>query len=129
MAHSDQTTTQEAKGGTLAGLIRLARPKDWVKNVFVLIPVPFALADKMQEDVAVDPATILLGLWGFCLVNSAIYTLNDLFDADVDARERPGRPPPAVDQARRSGAGGGGQHPPLAAASRPAQRLQLRRGR
>ena len=24
--------------------LRLARPKDWVKNAFVLMPIPFALA-------------------------------------------------------------------------------------
>ena len=27
----------------IAGLIRLARPRDWIKNVFVLLPVPFAM--------------------------------------------------------------------------------------
>ena len=31
-------------------LIRLARPKDWIKNVFVLLPVPFAL--KAMEPAA-----------------------------------------------------------------------------
>ena len=64
----------------LTNLIRLARPQDWIKNVFVLLPVPFALAAGSRF----VPAAFLLGLAGFCLVNSAVYTLNDLFDAEAD---------------------------------------------
>ncbi len=63
-----------------AGLFRLARPSDWVKNVFVLIPVPFALADQGHFELV----PFVLGLFGFCLINSAVYTLNDLFDAEAD---------------------------------------------
>jgi 4-hydroxybenzoate polyprenyltransferase len=70
----------------LTGLVRLARPTDWIKNVFVLIPVPFAwvAAGDGEMAAAFQPAAFLLGLFGFCLVNSAVYTLNDLFDAEAD---------------------------------------------
>lgn len=61
-------------------LIQLARPRDWIKNVFVLAPLPFALKTGSQFDWI----PFLLGLFGFCLVNSAIYTLNDLCDAETD---------------------------------------------
>ncbi len=64
-----------------AGLFRLARPADWVKNVFVMIPVPFALA---AGQGTFRPIPFALGLLGFCLINSAIYTLNDLCDAEAD---------------------------------------------
>jgi len=64
----------------LIGLVKLARPKDWVKNVFVLLPLPFAM--KAGVSFAVTP--FLIGLAGFCLVNSAVYTLNDLADAAAD---------------------------------------------
>lgn len=64
----------------LGGMLRLARPKDWVKNVFVLLPVPFAL----KAGAHLDWTGFTLGLFGFCLLNSAIYTLNDLYDAKAD---------------------------------------------
>jgi decaprenyl-phosphate phosphoribosyltransferase len=64
----------------LGSLVRLARPGDWIKNVFMLLPVPFALAD----GATLDPAAFLLGLLGFCLINSAVYTFNDLCDAAAD---------------------------------------------
>jgi 4-hydroxybenzoate polyprenyltransferase len=64
-------------------LVRLARPRDWVKNVFVLLPVPFAVAAGTKFGKS-DWTPFALGLLGFCLVNSAIYTLNDLFDAAAD---------------------------------------------
>ena len=64
----------------LTGLVRLARPQDWIKNVFVALPAPFALAAKADFDTIV----FLLGLSGFCLINSAVYTLNDLCDAKAD---------------------------------------------
>jgi 4-hydroxybenzoate polyprenyltransferase len=77
-------------------LIRLARPKHWVKNVFVLLPVPFAVAAKIASPVPNAAAfytgaflqetwlSFLCGFFGFCLLNSSIYTLNDLFDARAD---------------------------------------------
>ena len=65
---------------SLSQLIRLARPRDWAKNAFVLMPVPFALA----AGATVDAAVFLAGLVGFCLINSAVYVFNDLRDADHD---------------------------------------------
>jgi 4-hydroxybenzoate polyprenyltransferase len=75
----------------LIGLVRLARPKHWIKNVFVLLPVPFAIAaglrlkDATHVGIHFDVASFLFGLAGFCLINSTIYVLNDLFDAKADA--------------------------------------------
>jgi 4-hydroxybenzoate polyprenyltransferase len=66
----------------LTPYIRLARPRDWIKNVFVLLPVPFALT--VPNHKPFDLVAFVLGLFGFCLVNSAIYTLNDLMDAKGD---------------------------------------------
>ena len=64
----------------LSALLELARPKHWVKNVFVLMPVPFALAD----GATLDPRSFFLGIAGFCLGNSAVYAFNDAFDAERD---------------------------------------------
>ncbi len=64
----------------LADLIELSRPKHWVKNVFVFLPVPFALASGAR----LDPLTFSLGLLGFCLGSSAVYAFNDAQDAERD---------------------------------------------
>jgi 4-hydroxybenzoate polyprenyltransferase len=64
-----------------ADLLRLARPQHWIKNVFVLLPAPFAIA---SHHFTLDVKALCLGLLGFCLVNSAIYTFNDLCDAAAD---------------------------------------------
>jgi len=77
------TDVRHATGSPAAlakGMIRLARPKDWVKNVFMVAPVPFALVTGAHFELV----PFLLGLLGFSLVNSAIYTLNDLVDAEAD---------------------------------------------
>lgn len=64
----------------LADLVVLARPKHWVKNVFVLMPAPFAVADGARP----DSWMFLAGLGSFCLANSAVYALNDAMDAERD---------------------------------------------
>ena len=64
----------------LANLVRLARPAHWIKNVFVLIPVPFRRGGRFQ----LERLPFLCGLLGFCLINSAAYTLNDVCDAAGD---------------------------------------------
>jgi 4-hydroxybenzoate polyprenyltransferase len=72
----------------LTDLVRLARPEHWIKNVFVLLPVPFALKAIGWSTFAPhwqhETVSFLLGLVGFCLVNSAVYALNDLCDAEAD---------------------------------------------
>ena len=81
-------------------LVRLARPKHWVKNGFVLAPLLFARPDPF--DVAVFRAAMAVA--AFCLLASAIYCINDVFDAAADRehptkRERPvaaGRISPAL---------------------------------
>jgi len=67
-------------GPLLIQLVKLARPWHWIKNGFVLAPVPFALA----VGATLDPSVFILGLLGFCLVNSAAYAFNDVRDAEAD---------------------------------------------
>jgi 4-hydroxybenzoate polyprenyltransferase len=62
------------------GLIRLMRPKQWVKNAFVLAPLIFARA--FNDPGAV--ATALLAVLLFCAASSASYIVNDLHDREAD---------------------------------------------
>jgi 4-hydroxybenzoate polyprenyltransferase len=64
----------------LRDYIELSRPKDWIKNVFVFMPVPFALA----SGAALKPSVFGLGLLAFCLGSSAVYAFNDALDAERD---------------------------------------------
>jgi decaprenyl-phosphate phosphoribosyltransferase len=64
----------------LRALVRLARPRDWAKAVFVLLPLPFAA----RAGSSIDLASVGLGVVGFCLTSSAMYAFNDVRDAEVD---------------------------------------------
>jgi 4-hydroxybenzoate polyprenyltransferase len=76
----------------IGSLIALSRPRHWVKNAFVLMPVPFAV--QSGAGAQLDPRVFGLGLAGFCLVNSAVYALNDSLDAEADRShpDKRGRP-------------------------------------
>ncbi|MDI3512762.1 MAG: hypothetical protein PWQ61_3529 [Betaproteobacteria bacterium] len=66
----------------MAGLIRLMRPRQWIKNAFVLAPLLFSGA-------FADPASVgqaLLAMLLFCVASSATYTVNDLKDIERDRR-------------------------------------------
>jgi 4-hydroxybenzoate polyprenyltransferase len=68
----------------VGGLVRMVRPHQWVKNVFVLAPVFFA-KDIFQPQLAIRA----VGAFGvFCVLAGAVYTINDLVDADAD-RQHP----------------------------------------
>ncbi len=83
----DSSVAATAAQGHLSGslslavnLVRLARPKDWIKNVFILMPLPFALAAGGRFHLV----PFLCALTGFALMASAVYTMNDLWDAAAD---------------------------------------------
>lgn len=66
----------------MRGMLRLMRPKQWVKNTFVLAPLVFVRA--YLEADAVGNALIAFVL--FCLASSACYIVNDLRDIERDRR-------------------------------------------
>jgi 4-hydroxybenzoate polyprenyltransferase len=69
-------------GSTVGGLIRLARPRQWVKNGFVLAPLMFTA--KFSDTDALQQSGIALVL--FCIASSAAYIVNDLHDREHDRR-------------------------------------------
>ncbi len=62
--------------------IKLIRPKDWAKNVFLFVPLFFAelIFDKVKM------LQVLGGFVCFCLVASSIYIINDYRDREDDKK-------------------------------------------
>ena len=78
----DDNASQSTTLSPISGLIKLLRPKQWVKNGFVLAPLIFtgAFADRSAVYLAFI-ATLL-----FCIASSATYIVNDLRDVERDRR-------------------------------------------
>ena len=68
--------------GMAGSLLRLARPKQWTKNGFVLAGVLFA--EKAFSASHVLDA--LLTFLAFCLLSGAVYAFNDVLDVDEDRK-------------------------------------------
>ncbi|MBE0620692.1 MAG: decaprenyl-phosphate phosphoribosyltransferase [Burkholderiales bacterium] len=61
-------------------LLRLLRPRQWIKNGFVFIGLLFG--DVSHK--AGLTGDVLLAAAGFCLLSSCVYVLNDMFDRKAD---------------------------------------------
>ncbi|RME19328.1 MAG: decaprenyl-phosphate phosphoribosyltransferase [Deltaproteobacteria bacterium] len=66
----------------LGDWIKLLRPRQWTKNLFVLAPLVFAR--KMFEPRLL--ALSLLAFVLFCVLSSAVYIINDAIDIEEDRR-------------------------------------------
>ena len=66
----------------LKGLFQLMRPRQWVKNGFVLAPLLFTGSFLQPESIA----QALLAMAFFCVASSATYIVNDLKDIERDRR-------------------------------------------
>lgn len=66
----------------VCGLFRLMRPKQWIKNAFVLAPLMFAA--RFFDPLALLQALCALLL--FCVASSAAYIVNDMWDIESDRR-------------------------------------------
>lgn len=64
----------------LPPFIRLIRPWDWAKNLFLFIPLFFS-GSLFQTEIY---APLLMGVACFCLVASSLYILNDYRDREGD---------------------------------------------
>ncbi len=66
----------------LYSILRLLRPRQWVKNFAVFAAIIFA--GQLFNPVALIP--VIVGFIVFCAVSSATYIINDLFDIENDRR-------------------------------------------
>jgi decaprenyl-phosphate phosphoribosyltransferase len=66
------------------GLIKLMRPKQWIKNGFVFAPLLFA-GELLNANAVAQ--TVIAALF-FCIASSATYIVNDLHDIELD-RQHP----------------------------------------
>ena len=72
----------QARASLVRGLVRQARPKQWVKNVLVLAaPAAAGVLDSASALLQVAVAVV-----AFCLAASGTYYLNDLLDVEADRR-------------------------------------------
>lgn len=70
----------------IAPLIRLMRPGDWVKNVFVLPAIVFWAAGSRIEPIGPKVVATACAFVAFCLISSGFYAINDVLDAPGDRR-------------------------------------------
>ena len=63
-------------------IIRLIRPKQWLKNVFVFIPMFFGGSLLDPEDIRTSVLTFI----AFSFVASSVYCINDINDLEADRR-------------------------------------------
>ncbi len=66
----------------MTNIIKLMRPWQWVKNLFVFVPVFFGGSLTDSRCLLVSLAVFV----AFSLASSAVYCLNDIIDADDDRR-------------------------------------------
>ncbi|MBP8936853.1 MAG: decaprenyl-phosphate phosphoribosyltransferase [Agrobacterium sp.] len=67
---------------TIRGLIMLMRPKQWIKNGFVLAPLVFSGAFLQRDAILAALSAVVL----FCIASSATYIINDIHDIERDRR-------------------------------------------
>lgn len=76
------TDTNTSFRRTFRGLLQLLRPKQWIKNSFVLAPLVFSGLFLDINSVKQS----LLATFLFCIASSAAYIVNDIRDVENDRR-------------------------------------------
>lgn len=76
------TATKRSTGTQLRGLFKLIRPKQWIKNGFVLAPLVFTGEFMLEASLKQALLAALL----FCVASSATYIVNDLKDIEGDRK-------------------------------------------
>ncbi len=80
--HHSSSSAQALKPRWFRSVLRLIRPKQWIKNVIVLLPIFFGGELFSVSDVL----TGIVAMASFCFAASSIYCLNDIVDVADDRR-------------------------------------------
>jgi 4-hydroxybenzoate polyprenyltransferase len=69
---------------TMKNIIKLCRPKQWIKNIFILAPMVFAF----EFNNAHSWQNIVIAIIAFTCVSSAVYAFNDIRDVELDKKHK-----------------------------------------
>ena len=78
----DDTASKHPPLARLRGVIALLRPKQWIKNGFVLAPLMFTGTFLVSASLS----RALFAAFLFCVASSATYIVNDIRDIESDRR-------------------------------------------
>ena len=87
MTHPAPTTTPGTVG-LLREVLRTMRPHQWVKNLFLLVPLVFAQKLFLPGTFRINAGPVLVSVAGFLIfsvMTGSVYMLNDLLDREKDA--------------------------------------------
>jgi decaprenyl-phosphate phosphoribosyltransferase len=68
------------------GLLKLARPAQWAKGIFVLVGPAYWLVDNQPDDPGRFILNVVMAVGAFSLASSGCYVFNDLADVEEDRR-------------------------------------------
>lgn len=63
----------------ISSMVKLIRPYQWVKNIFLFAPLFFSFSFNIE-----NITNVAIGFMIFCLISSSIYVLNDYHDIEED---------------------------------------------
>lgn len=82
---SEETRTELGPPSNLAaGLIKALRPRQWVKNLLVLVAPLAALGGGVEYDYRDIGYQVTIAFVVFCMASSSIYLINDARDVEAD---------------------------------------------
>src|SRR3954469_23421606 len=81
-SHEPESGEVVPRRSPLRAAIKLGRPKEWIKNVFVFAGLLFSGKFNQSHDVLEAFITFV----AFCLISSAGYYVNDLIDVELDRK-------------------------------------------
>ena len=76
----NENKTKDSKG--FAALMRLIRPKQWIKNMFIFVPLFFGGALFHTDALLAGLITFI----AYSFAASSIYCFNDIYDVEADRR-------------------------------------------
>ena len=66
----------------MKSIVQLTRPHQWVKNIFVLLPLFFS--GSLFHLTALYSSVITM--LSFCFIASSVYCFNDIYDVEADRK-------------------------------------------
>jgi decaprenyl-phosphate phosphoribosyltransferase len=79
-ANTAESSSSRTPVNVVGGLVRTARPRQWVKNILVLA-APFTASQITNGEVLKDAGIAFIA---FCLAASGVYFVNDAMDVEAD---------------------------------------------